>query len=72
MVLAATNRPWKLDNAMKRRYDILILILIVRFDKFIYIPLPDPSSRSAMIQKFLGNVPHKLVPSDFYKLGIDR
>ena len=42
VVIGATNTPWSLDPAMRRR-----------FDKRIYIPLPDPKSR-LLILKLLG------------------
>ncbi|KAJ3508274.1 hypothetical protein NMY22_g16666 [Coprinellus aureogranulatus] len=39
LVLGATNIPWQLDNAIKRR-----------FEKRIYIPLPDKIARKRMFQ----------------------
>ena len=38
MVLAATNYPWLIDNAFRRR-----------FEKRIYIPLPNLEDRRALI-----------------------
>ena len=38
MVLAATNYPWLIDNAFRRR-----------FEKRIYIPLPNLDDRRALI-----------------------
>ncbi len=38
MVLAATNYPWLIDNAFRRR-----------FEKRIYIPLPDLKDRRALL-----------------------
>jgi len=38
MVLGATNQPWELDDAFKRR-----------FEKRIYIPLPGPAERAALL-----------------------
>ena len=38
MVLAATNYPWLIDNAFRRR-----------FEKRIYIPLPSLEDRRALI-----------------------
>jgi vacuolar protein-sorting-associated protein 4 len=58
LVLAATNIPWQLDPAVRRR-----------FEKRIYIALPDAASRARMFQIHLGNTPHQLQPKDFKKLG---
>lgn len=58
LVLAATNIPWQLDSAIRRR-----------FEKRIYIALPDAASRARMFQIHLGDTPHTLQPKDFKKLG---
>lgn len=42
MVLATTNKPWDLDEAMRRR-----------LEKRIYIPLPDEKTREALFKNFL-------------------
>ncbi|KAI8482887.1 katanin p60 ATPase-containing subunit A1-like [Branchiostoma floridae x Branchiostoma belcheri] len=46
MVLAATNFPWDLDEALRRR-----------LEKRIYIPLPDTSSREELLKINLKEVP---------------
>lgn len=58
LVLAATNIPWSLDAAIRRR-----------FEKRIYIPLPEPVARSRMFQIHLGKTPHHLQPEHFKQLG---
>merc|ERR1719271_1296834 len=45
MCLAATNRPWDLDEALRRR-----------LEKRIYIPLPDNAGRAAMFKINLKDV----------------
>jgi katanin p60 ATPase-containing subunit A1 len=46
MVLATTNCPWDLDEAMRRR-----------LEKRIYIPLPDDSARLALLSICLRDIP---------------
>lgn len=63
LVLAATNTPWSLDSAFRRR-----------FQRRIYVPLPDVVARTAMFRKGLGldgntSVPHTLNENDFRRLG---
>ncbi len=45
IIIAATNRPWALDSAVKRGG---------RFDNQIYIPLPDFKARKKLIEMALG------------------
>ena len=45
VVIAATNRPWALDSAVKRGG---------RFDTQIYVPLPDEPARKKLIEMALG------------------
>jgi len=58
LVLAATNTPYALDQAIRRR-----------FDKRIYIPLPELKARQHMFKVHLGDTPHNLTESDFEELA---
>ncbi|KAF6165989.1 hypothetical protein GIB67_012886 [Kingdonia uniflora] len=58
LVLAATNTPYALDQAIRRR-----------FDKRIYIPLPDLKARQHIFKVHLGDTPHNLTESDFENLA---
>lgn len=58
LVLGATNVPWELDPAMRRR-----------FEKRIYIPLPEAEARTAMFKINLGDTPNSLNDDDFRALG---
>jgi len=58
LILAATNMPWAIDPALRRR-----------FEKRIYIPLPTAPARLAMLKIHLGNTPHTLNPEDFRLLS---
>ncbi|CAI9096222.1 OLC1v1032310C1 [Oldenlandia corymbosa var. corymbosa] len=57
-VLAATNTPYALDQAIWRR-----------FDKRIYIPLPDTKARRHMFKVHLGDTPYNLTERDFEDLA---
>ncbi|KAF8111163.1 hypothetical protein N665_0076s0156 [Sinapis alba] len=59
LVLAATNTPYALDQAIRRR-----------FDKRIYIPLPEAKARQHMFKVHLGDTPHNLTEPDFEYLGL--
>ena len=48
LLMAATNRPWDLDPALLRPG---------RFNRKIYIPLPDFDARKGIIEKELGKIP---------------
>uniref|UniRef100_A0A674ELJ9 vesicle-fusing ATPase n=1 Tax=Salmo trutta TaxID=8032 RepID=A0A674ELJ9_SALTR len=58
LVLGATNIPWTLDSAIRRR-----------FEKRIYIPLPEEHARTFMFKLHLGSTPTSLNDSDFVTLG---
>ena len=60
LVLGATNTPWSLDPAMRRR-----------FEKRIYIPLPDEVAREEMFRLNIGKTPNNLTEKDFKQLGKD-
>jgi len=60
LVLGATNTPWEIDMAMRRR-----------FEKKVYIPLPSAHARAAMFKIHLGKGGHTLVKADFDELGAD-
>ena len=58
LVLGATNVPWELDPAVRRR-----------FEKRIYIPLPEAPARAQMFKLNLGETPHDLTEDDFNVLA---
>lgn len=60
LILAATNIPWALDSAIRRR-----------FEKRIYIALPEAPARTEMFKLNMGNKPgqHSLTQQDFQELG---
>lgn len=57
LVLAATNLPWAIDEAARRRF--------VRRQ---YIPLPEPETRSTQLRTLLGQQKHNLSDTDVEKL----
>ncbi|KAJ3499767.1 hypothetical protein NLG97_g59 [Lecanicillium saksenae] len=57
LVLAATNLPWAIDEAARRRF--------VRRQ---YIPLPEPATRETQLRTLLGQQKHSLSPSDVQTL----
>jgi vacuolar protein-sorting-associated protein 4 len=58
LVLGATNLPWEIDKAMRRR-----------FKKKIYISLPDEHSRKEIIKYNLDDTPHDLSDEEFEELA---
>lgn len=58
LVLGATNIPWGLDQAVKRR-----------FEKRIYIPLPDPAARLYMLKKKIEDVPFRISDAEYDELA---
>lgn len=58
LVLGATNIPWVLDSAIRRR-----------FEKRIYIPLPELQARAIMFKLHLGNTSHCLSDEHFKELA---
>lgn len=58
LILGATNVPWELDAAIRRR-----------FEKRVYIPLPEGEARTFMVKLHLGDTPNTLREKDFEKIG---
>lgn len=58
LVLGATNTPWELDPAMRRR-----------FEKRVYIPLPEPAARAAMFKIHVKDTPNTLTDADYMQLA---
>jgi len=59
LVLGATNRPWDLDNAM-----------LSRFQKKVYVPLPDLEARAEIFRIHTKGVNMALNDEDFIELGV--
>ena len=58
MVLGATNIPWVLDSAIRRR-----------FEKRIYIPLPEAPARNTMFKLSMGSTPTSMADADYNVLA---
>jgi len=59
LVLGATNRPWDIDEAM-----------LSRFQKKVYVPLPDLAARSAIFMIETEGVGAAMDEDDFIELGV--
>ena len=57
LVLGCTNCPWDLDQAVLRR-----------FQRRIYVPLPDPLTRRKLFDKMLSKIKHSLSQKEIRKL----
>jgi vacuolar protein-sorting-associated protein 4 len=58
LVLGATNIPWAIDSAARRR-----------FEKRIYIPLPDLKAREAILRKLLSKTPNSLTADEIFYIA---
>jgi vacuolar protein-sorting-associated protein 4 len=58
LVLGATNTPWELDSAARRR-----------FERRVYIPLPDEFSRKKLFELNIGDTPNDLYDQDLDQLA---
>lgn len=58
LVLGATNVPWDLDAAIRRR-----------FEKRIYLPLPSAAARTSMLKMNVDDTPNILSDNDYQELG---
>ncbi|CAG9329601.1 VPS4B [Blepharisma stoltei] len=58
LVLGATNIPWELDPAIRRR-----------FERRVYISLPEAPARALMFKLNLGDTPNDLTEEDYNELG---
>jgi len=58
LVLGATNIPWVLDAAIRRR-----------FEKRIYIPLPEAHARTEMFKLNMGPTPNQITEEEYRYLG---
>jgi len=58
LILGATNIPWQLDSAIRRR-----------FQRRVHISLPDTPARMRMFELAVGNTPCELNQADYKKLA---
>ncbi|MBN1216779.1 MAG: AAA family ATPase [Candidatus Lokiarchaeota archaeon] len=59
LVIGATNHPWDLDNA-----------ILSRFQKRVFVPLPDMEARTAIFKIHTKGVNMQLEDDDFIELGV--
>jgi len=59
LVLGATNRPWDIDAAM-----------LSRFEKKVYVPLPDLTARVGIFKIHTAGINMELTEEDFIELGV--
>ena len=59
LVLGATNRPWDIDAAM-----------LSRFEKKVYVPLPDLTARVGIFKIHTAGINMALTEEDFVELGV--
>jgi len=59
LVLGATNLPWEIDQAVRRR-----------FERRIYIALPDLESRIGILKYTIGKTPNSLTEEDMREIGL--
>ncbi len=57
LLLACSNIPWSLDEAMRRRFEYRI-----------YLGLPSPKEREALLRYYIGKNKHSLCDKDFHEL----
>ena len=60
LVLGATNTPWELDPAIRRR-----------FEKRVYIPLPEQNARRLLFRLSIGPTPNSLTERDIAELAAE-
>ena len=59
LVLGATNRPWDIDTAM-----------LSRFEKKVYVPLPDMVARAGIFKIHTAGINSDLTDEDYVELAV--